>query len=108
MKRNDWILIGVVVILALAGLGVQLFPAKDLPSHVVITEDGIVRGEYSLFEERIVHLDCGNTILIQNQEVWMQEADCPDQYCVRQGKITEEGQTIICLPHKVIVEIQED
>lgn len=108
MKRNDWILIGVVVILALTGFGVQIFSARDLPGRVVITEDGIVRGEYSLFEERTVNLDSGNTIRIQNQQVWMKEADCPDQYCVRQGKITEDGQTIICLPHKVVVEIQED
>ena len=37
--------------------------------------------------------------------VEMKEADCPDKYCVKQGKITRTRQNIVCLPHKVVVEI---
>ena len=37
----------------------------------------------------------------------MKEADCPDKYCVKQGKIKNVGETIVCLPHKVVVEIEK-
>lgn len=108
MKKNDWILIGIVLLIAVAGFGVQLFLPSPAPRYVLITADGVSKGRYSLYEERTIQLDCGNTIRIQNQEVWMQEADCPDQYCVKQGSVEDTGQSIICLPHKVIVEIIEE
>lgn len=108
MKKNDWILISIVLLIAVAGFGVQLLLPSDAPESVVITVDGISKGRYSLYEGRTIRLDCGNTIRIRNQEVWMQEADCPDQYCVRQGRVKTAGQSIICLPHKVIVEIIEE
>lgn len=35
----------------------------------------------------------------------MKEADCPDKYCVKQGEINKIRQNIVCLPHKIVVEI---
>ena len=49
-----------------------------------------------------------NIIVIENGEVSMQEADCPDKACVRQGKIRQSGEAIICLPHRLTVEISAD
>ncbi|MBP3703179.1 MAG: NusG domain II-containing protein [Lachnospiraceae bacterium] len=49
-----------------------------------------------------------NVIVIENGEVFMQEADCPDKACVRQGKIRQSGEAIICLPHQLTVEIPAD
>ena len=42
-----------------------------------------------------------NIIVVQNGSVKVEEADCNDHTCVRQGKINRTGQTIICLPHGV-------
>ena len=36
----------------------------------------------------------------------MIEADCPDRLCVKQKAICKNGETIVCLPHKVVVEIR--
>ena len=33
------------------------------------------------------------------------EADCPDQVCVNQGWISSEAVPIVCLPHKLMIEI---
>ena len=38
----------------------------------------------------------------------MEEADCPDGYCKEQGHISKNKQTIVCLPHKLVVEISDD
>lgn len=46
-----------------------------------------------------------NIVWIHDNCVEMKEADCPDKYCVKQGKITKTRQNIVCLPHKVVVEI---
>ena len=35
----------------------------------------------------------------------MKDADCPDRLCVKQGSISKNGESIVCLPHKVIVTV---
>lgn len=35
----------------------------------------------------------------------MISATCPDHLCIKQGAINKKGQSIICLPHKLIVEV---
>lgn len=46
-----------------------------------------------------------NVVLIERGRISVSAANCPDQICVRQGAITEPGVPIICLPHRVIVQI---
>ena len=36
----------------------------------------------------------------------MERADCPDQVCVRQGAVRYNGESIVCLPHRLIVSIE--
>ena len=36
------------------------------------------------------------------------EADCPDGICVRQGKLTTAGVPIVCMPHRLVIEIYGD
>ena len=48
----------------------------------------------------------GNTVLVEKDGVSMKGADCPDKCCVQMGKITRSNESIICLPNKVIVEIE--
>ncbi len=38
----------------------------------------------------------------------MEQADCNDHYCETMGKIKQNGESIICLPHKVVIEIEAD
>ena len=47
----------------------------------------------------------GNTILVEPGCISMLNADCPDQICVRQGKIHSAGQ-ITCLPNRVQIILQ--
>lgn len=46
-----------------------------------------------------------NVITREGEKVFISEANCSDSLCVLQGEITEAGETIVCLPHKVLVEI---
>ena len=47
-----------------------------------------------------------NKVVINDGKVSMTEADCPDELCVKTGKISRVGETIVCLPHRVVVEIK--
>ena len=46
-----------------------------------------------------------NIVTIENGGVTMTDADCPDKLCVKTGRISKTGETIVCLPHRVVVEI---
>lgn len=47
-----------------------------------------------------------NTIVTTGNKIQIKDANCSDQVCVRKGKISKPGQTIVCLPHKLLVEIK--
>lgn len=46
-----------------------------------------------------------NTFSIQNGSVSMVEADCGDHTCIQTGSIQENGESIVCLPHRLVLQI---
>ena len=83
---------------------------ENQEKQVVIKVDGEVYGRYSLDEDQVVEVQEGdfyNRVRIEDGKAYMEEADCPDGYCEEQGKINNRTQTIVCLPHKLVVEIEE-
>ncbi|MDE7325828.1 MAG: NusG domain II-containing protein [Lachnospiraceae bacterium] len=106
MKKKDVLLAG-SLLLAACLLFFVLRPKGD-GGQIRITVDGKLYGTYALSgEEKIrIEQESGvNVIHIRDGAVWMEEADCPDGYCIRQGKMERRGQAIICLPHKLVVEV---
>lgn len=49
-----------------------------------------------------------NTILITDSKIKVTLADCKDDLCIKQGEISKVGENIICLPHRLIIEIKGD
>lgn len=49
-----------------------------------------------------------NVVEVQSGKVRVSEADCPNQDCVDQGRISNAGQQIVCLPHKLVVNITDE
>ena len=47
-----------------------------------------------------------NTVEIKNGEVSVISADCPDKICVNHRAVSKSGESIICLPNKVVVSIE--
>ena len=44
-------------------------------------------------------------IKIKNGQVSMKEANCRDLLCTHMPSIKKVGETIVCLPHRLILEI---
>ncbi|NMM61333.1 NusG domain II-containing protein [Clostridium sp. P21] len=47
-----------------------------------------------------------NIVEIVSDKIRIKDADCPDKICVKNGWISEPGQSSVCLPHKLIISIQ--
>ena len=107
-KKKDLILAAVIIVIAIVMYIIMNQMQSDNGEIVKITVDGNVYGTYSLTKNQVIEIktDKGkNIVWIHDNCVEMKEADCPDKYCVKQGKITKTRQNIVCLPHKVVVEI---
>ena len=112
-RKKDLIFIFSILIVAVFLLLIQRVygNAQGEADMVKITVDQKLYGTYDLNKNQTITIqnDSGiNAIQIQNKKVWMEEADCPDGYCKEQGHISKNKQTIVCLPHKLVVEISDD
>ena len=47
-----------------------------------------------------------NTVHVAPGAISVSEADCPDQICVKMGELTGGGIPIICMPHRLVIEIE--
>ena len=105
-RRSDLILVSVLLII---GLSVFLifYLNRTEGSTVVVSVDGKKVAEYPLSVDGTYYLNNGtNVLVIEDGYAYISEANCPGfQDCVEEGKKHFVGETITCLPNKLIVEI---
>ena len=132
MTRADFLLIG-ICLLAAAALALWFAVGRKEGRMLRISCDGETM-EISGFDERalqgggriyylFLHEESGTTwerfetypeipggvsynlLSVSASEVLMEAADCRDQICVHHRPISAGGESIICLPHKLVAEI---
>ncbi|HCX63886.1 MAG TPA: NusG domain II-containing protein [Eubacteriaceae bacterium] len=111
MKKKDFILIGILLLIAIIVWGMNvLYQQNSAELKMVVSVNGEILEEIpiteSTDEEILVETASGtNKIRIHEGQVEIYEADCPDQVCVKTMPASQPGDMIVCLPHQVIVEI---
>ena len=101
MKKKDIILIAAVLAISLISLAAIKMTQKDGKEvyKTSIKKDQI----YQIPEENGT-----NVMQIKDGKVTMKKADCKDQICADHKAIEKSGETIVCLPHKVVIEIRSE
>lgn len=104
--RYDLLLI-LGLLLAAAVMYLALRPGGQ-GAWAVVTVDGREVARYPLSEDVTVTIGKTdyNVLQIAGGEAAVIEANCGDHTCVRTGAVSREGETIVCLPHHLIVEIR--
>lgn len=108
MKKNDIILIIVIAVIATAGI-LYMSWNKTVGDKVIIRVDGEIYKELPLNKDATLEIESvngTNLLVIKDGHADVVEASCPDALCVDQHDISHNGETIVCLPNKVVVEIQ--
>lgn len=106
MKKNDLILASVILFAAACIFIFQYCRKDDNRQNVLVTVDGKSYGVYTITEDQTIQINDTNRLIIKNGEVYMDWADCPDQICVNHHAVSKDGESIICLPNKVVVAIE--
>ena len=107
---RDLILVAVLLVAALALFFVmRSLQARDTGTgaQAVVTVDGKEIGRYPLKKNGTFPLNGGtNTLVVENGEAWVSEANCPDKVCMGMGKISRNGEFIACLPNRLLVVVE--
>lgn len=114
MKKWDIIIIAIVAILSFTPYGAfYLVNGRDYDKTVAeIKVDGEIYKTIDLSDNKgkktfaIKNHHGENVITVEDNKIKMEDADCPDKVCIKPGFINKPGQTLVCLPHKVVIEIK--
>ncbi len=107
-KKNDLIIIGAVLVLAAVSLLIfRIYTGSEPPAAVEVRVDGKLTAQYPLHIDREFTVSGynGGTVnaVIQNGKVDVVSASCPDKICVDHRLIFKTGESIVCLPSRVVI-----
>lgn len=108
-RRNTALFALLIAAAALAGLAWRGFGRTEAVCAVVrVRGEEAARLPLSADTELLLGDEAGgyNRIRVEDGAVFVAEADCPDQICVREGKKHRGGDTIACLPHELIIVLE--
>ncbi|WP_298840560.1 NusG domain II-containing protein [Clostridium sp.] len=116
MKKGDkivGIILLIIVLITTGGTLIYKNSIKGLENIAVIKRDGKVIKTIDLNkvvkpEEFTLKTENGdyNTIAVKHNSIRIIDANCPNKLCVKSGWITKPGEMIVCLPYKVIINIE--
>lgn len=106
------ILIGGLLV-ALAMLALLMFLFAEEGDSVVVTVNGEHYAAYPLSEDIEVDIRTGdngeqmNRLVIRDGKASVEIASCPDGICAAHHPISRDGESIVCLPHKVVIAVEQ-
>ena len=116
LKKADIVLI--VLLFALSLLPLAKFGRPEPACYAEIRQAGKVieriqlTGHTGVTELTLPYETDGqekhNHIRIENAQITVTDADCPDKICIQTGAISHAGEIIACLPHQLIIEIKSE
>ena len=108
--KNDIILVAVILLAAFL-TGAYIYAARDTGAYALVTVDGDEIYRLPLDEDITIEVGGDgryNTIVIENGSVRVEDASCPDHVCINQGQKMYGGETIICLPNRMVITVVSD
>ncbi len=108
--RNDIILIS-ALLLVVSVIGACIFFIRGDGDCVEVRVDGELYGRYPLDRELRLEIHSGadgqqlNVLVIKDGEAHVESATCPDGICSEHRAVKREGESIVCLPHKVVITV---
>ena len=109
LRRNDVIfIVALLLVVAIAGACLYFFRGEG--DTVTVSVDGKVIATYPLDKDRVEDIHTGkdglNRLIIKDGKAWVEKASCPDGICAAHKPIYREGESIVCLPNKVVITVK--
>lgn len=108
--RNDILFIVALLLICAIGM-IYLFVFRSSGNTVKVTVDGELYGLYSLSQNTSEDIRTGkdnsslNRFVIHDGKAYMESATCPDGICVAHRPVFRDGESIVCLPNRVVITV---
>lgn len=113
--KGDLVIVGIILLLAATFFLINVIRGSQSSGEgeVLVIRDGSVTASYPLSEDITVTLwneerTHYNLLMIRDGSAEISDANCPDKICVRSRAIERDGESIICLPHKLVLSIHSE
>lgn len=92
---------------------IRLLTKKAEGTVANVYQDGVcvysvdLSGVREAYELTVTYGEHYNMIQIDRGRIAVKEADCPDGICVQTGYISDSAMPIVCLPHRLVIRLEE-
>ncbi len=103
LRAGDFITAAAIIAIAVF---IWLYPNTDSvkSEYAEISQGGKLISRVKLSDDGEIELS-GCVLEVSDGKIRMKQSDCPDKVCVKTGEISRAGESIVCVPNKVSVEI---
>ncbi len=108
--KNDFIFIGILLAVVVV-FGLSFWLLRGDGDCVTVTVDGELLGVYSLSKDMTLDIRSGedgkghNLLVIKAGKAYVASASCPDGICSSHKPISKNGESIVCLPNRVVITV---
>lgn len=110
MKKGDLILILLILVIVIFVFTVRAFYKDSSVNYIEVRSDGKLVKKIRLTENLNLSLNIKSfegslTLEISDGKVYVEGSSCRDKLCEKTGKISNVGESIICLPNRISISI---
>lgn len=107
-KKKDFIILIIIALIITGGFIFNNFYFNQDNLFVQIRINNQIYQRLPLSIDQTVDIKDKTTVIIKDRHVHVENSNCPDKLCQKQGSIEKNGEQIICLPNKIVIEIVSD
>ncbi len=113
LKKGDLFIIVILAVAIISWYGINRLAGNEDKRQIVIEVNGNLYKKISMdegMEQQEIHIDLGNgkyiDIAAGEDGAYVKDVTCPDRICQKTGLAGKVGQSIVCLPNKVVIYIE--
>lgn len=107
MKKGDVLIIVVCTLLCIFLFALTFMPTDNLTAQVYLDGEVIKSQELSQISNDYSFSVSGCELLFSKDGVSFVSSDCKDKLCIKHGKLSKNGDTMACVPNRVVVCVKQ-
>ena len=113
LKRGDLVVILILAIAVISWFEINKLGETKDERQIVIETNGSVYKTIPMekgMKLQDIHIDLENgnhiDIVVDESGAYVKDVICPDKLCQKTGLVSKVGQSIVCLPNKVVAYVE--
>lgn len=110
-SKKLWIAVCILIfVIGIIGSLWLIFKPHGQTVHIIQDGEVLYTIDLERSDDRIIEVEYQgrkNIIQIQDHQICVMDAECPDHTCVKMGELKSNAAPIVCLPNKLVIQFAE-